>query len=60
VVKAIPARDRRHDFESLAEILKRMKLNCERRMTNTFDPALSLELDAIDAEQQRLDEARQR
>jgi hypothetical protein len=52
--------DRRHDFESIGEILSRLRLDrcaLEARMRPTFDPALSLLLDdVLQREQTILDE----
>ena len=45
-------------FESVGDILKRMKMACEEHMTDQFDPALSLRLDAIEAQAQALRERR--
>jgi hypothetical protein len=33
------------DFESIGEILRRMRRECELEMTNEFSPSLSLRLD---------------
>ena len=43
-------RDRRHDFESIGEILSRLRRErraLEARMRPEFDPALSLQLDSV-------------
>ena len=45
--------------ESVGDILKRTKILSERHMTDQFDPALSLRLDAIEAQSQALREERE-
>lgn len=59
----IPTRQRKHrvgeaadphGFESVGDILRRMRLGAEAQMTETFSRSLSLQLDHILAFEQRL------
>lgn len=45
-----------HGFESVGSILRGLKLAGESSMTDQFDPALSLKLDAIETQSQALRE----
>ena len=42
-----------HGFESIGDILRRMRREAERQMTGTFDRALSLRLDQLLDQEER-------
>ncbi len=42
-----------HGFESIGDILRRMRRDAERQMTDTFDRALSLRLDQLLDQEER-------
>ena len=46
------------EFESIGEILRRMRRQCESEMTNEFSPSLSLRLDLCLALEQCVEEGR--
>ena len=47
-----------HDFESVGDILRRMRRDTEAKMTSTFSRPLSLKLDYLLDEEQRYEEGR--
>lgn len=49
-----------HGFESVGDILRRMRGESERQMTASFSPTLSLRIDhLLDAEQRSIEEGRE-
>jgi hypothetical protein len=48
-----------HGFESIGAIMRRLRGEVECQMTDEFSHALSLRLDALLDEEQRLDEGRE-
>ena len=56
-VEETPQR-RSGEFESIGEILRRMRRQCESEMTNEFAPGLSLRLDLCLVLEQHAEEGR--